>query len=80
MNSITTATEIIDALGGNIPVARLTSATAKTVSSWRGRNRFPANTYPVLQSELVRLGFSAPAHLWRMRLPVVGKVRRNRTA
>jgi len=79
MNSITTATEIIDKLGGNMPVARLTRATAKTVSSWRGRNRFPANTYPALQAELVRLGYSAPAHLWRVRLPIVVKKRR-RTA
>ena len=38
----TTATDIIDALGGNAAVARLTSsATAKAVSNWRAFDKFP---------------------------------------
>ena len=78
MISIETATDIIDALGGNAAVARLTSSTAKAVSNWRGFGKFPSNTFLVLKSELMRLGISAPDHLWSMREPTPAK--RKRTA
>ena len=78
MISIETATDIIDALGGNAAVARLTSSTAKAVSNWRAFDRFPSNTFLLLKSELMRLGISAPDHLWSMREPTPAK--RKRTA
>ena len=78
MTSIETTTEIIDALGGNVAVARLTSSTAKAVSNWRGFGKFPANTFLIIKAELMRLGASAPDHLWSMREPPA--VRRKRTA
>lgn len=67
MIHIQTASQIIDALGGNAAVAKLTSTTAKAVSNWRAYDRFPANTYLLLKSELVKLGHSAPDRLWSMR-------------
>ena len=71
-----TVSSLIDALGGNVVVGRLTASAPKTVSSWRNRNRLPAKTFPVLHPELVRLGFYAPLHLWGIQLPA----RRKRTA
>jgi len=73
MIPIQTATEIIDLLGGNAAVAKLTATTAKAVSNWRSYDRFPANTYLLLKSELVRLGHSAPDHLWSMRMPPLAR-------
>lgn len=69
MTSIETTTEIIDALGGNLAVARLTSSTAKAVSNWRGSGKFPSNTFLIIKAELMRSGMSAPDHLWSMREP-----------
>ena len=75
MTEIETTTEITDALGGNLKVAALTSSKPKAVSRWRGTT-FPANTYLIIKAELLRLGVSAPDHLWSMREPV----RRKRSA
>jgi hypothetical protein len=76
MTSIETTSEIIDALGGNASVARLTSSTAKAVSNWRGFGKFPSNTFLIIKAELMRHGMSAPDHLWSMREPPVAKKRR----
>jgi hypothetical protein len=67
MKILETTTDIIDLLGGNVAVARLTSTTPKAVSNWRGFNRFPADTFLVIKTELVRIGHYAPDHLWSMR-------------
>lgn len=66
---IKSATEIIDALGGNIAVGRLTSSSAKAVSNWRAFDRLPPNTYLLVKEALAALGHTAPDHLWSMRLP-----------
>ena len=76
MTTIENTTEIIDVLGGNTAVARLTSTTPKAVSNWRGFGKFPANTFLVIKSELVRLGMNAPDHLWSMREPPAVRRRR----
>ena len=78
MTNIDAATDIIDTLGGNVPVARLTSSTPKAVSNWRAANRFPSNTFLIIKAELMRIGASAPDHLWSMREPPAA--RRKRTA
>ena len=78
MTDLESTTEIIDLLGGNVAVARLTSSTAKAVSNWRGFGKFPANTFLVIKAELLRVGHSAPDHLWSMREPPA--VRRKRSA
>lgn len=68
MTNLETATEIIDLLGGNGAVGLLTSSTPKAVSNWRRFGKFPAGTYLVIKSELIRHGHTAPDHLWSMRV------------
>ena len=63
---ITSATEIIDLLGGNPKVGELTGRTAAAVSNWRSFNLFPANTFLILTEALAERGYTAPASLWRM--------------
>ena len=64
MNSVS---EVIDALGGNSAVARLTSSRPNAVSNWRASGRFPANTYLILKDILAQQGHAAPDRLWAMR-------------
>jgi hypothetical protein len=78
MTSIDNTAEIIAALGGTAAVARLTSTTPKAVHNWRAFGRFPANTFLVIKSELLRIGRSAPDHLWSMREPPAVKRKRER--
>jgi hypothetical protein len=77
MTNLETATEVIDLLGGNAAVGRLTSSTPKAVSNWRGFGRFPATTYLVIKAELIRHGHSAPDHLWSMKTPPQARNRRS---
>jgi hypothetical protein len=67
MQKLSTTDEVIDALGGNIPVAALTSATNKAVSNWRSYGTFPANTYVALTRALRAAKKTAPDSLWRMK-------------
>jgi len=69
MHELRTTTEVIDALGGNQPVADLTSSTNKAVSNWRGFPTFPSNTYVVITEALRRRGKTAPDALWGMKMP-----------
>lgn len=74
MKELHTPSEIIDALGGNGPVAELCSTqdkpcTDKVVSNWR-RDGFPPRTYRVMQNALLIKGFVAPDHLWKM-IPLI---------
>lgn len=65
---IRTVVGVIDALGGNQPVAKMAKCTHKAVSNWRRpRRKLPAATYLVLKDELAELGLSAPDSLWAMR-------------
>ena len=76
MTDIQTTTEIVNALGGNQAVARLTTTTAKAVSNWRAAGKFPSNTFLVIKAALLRLGLSAPDHLWSMREPPAVRCKR----
>jgi len=69
MTVFTTTDEVLDALGGNTPVAVLTSTTPKVVSNWRTCGKFPSNTFIILKTELLKRGASAPDRLWSMREP-----------
>lgn len=60
------ACEIIDLLGGNIAVGKLTGSNPKTVSNWRRFDQFPANTFVVLRNALAELGVDADPQLWGM--------------
>ena len=66
MKTLTSTRLVIDALGGNRPVAELLGTTHKAVSNWR-RSKFPANTYVVLQLHLLGMDIHAPTWLWAMK-------------
>jgi hypothetical protein len=67
MDELFTTSEVIEALGGNRPVADLTGSTHKAVSNWRGFPKFPANTYLAMTAALATIGKTAPASLWGMK-------------
>jgi hypothetical protein len=69
MDELGTTAEVIDALGGNQPVADLTSSTNKAVSNWRGFSTFPSNTYVAITEALRASGKTAPPSLWGMKTP-----------
>jgi hypothetical protein len=76
MTNLQSTSAIIDELGGTAEVARLTSTTYKAVGNWKSFDRFPANTYLIIQAELSRRGKSAPDRLWAMREPAPAKRRK----
>jgi hypothetical protein len=59
MNSLKTASEIIEAFGGTFAFARATGVSPKTVSNWK-KNGLPAARFPDLDP-LLRLNGIAPA-------------------
>lgn len=69
MDELRTTSEVMDALGGNQPVADLTGSTNKAVSNWRGFEKFPSNTYVAMIAGLRAIGKTAPDSLWGMKQP-----------
>lgn len=65
MKHLTSASAVIDALGGTGAVARISSRREQAVANWRTRG-LPPETYVVLTAELEKIGKTAPASLWRM--------------
>lgn len=63
-----TAAEVMDALGGNTGVSKLTGGSASRVSNWRVFGRFPPSFYFLMTEELAAKGYRAPASLWGMAL------------
>jgi hypothetical protein len=62
--TLTTADEVIDALGGTFAVTRLLELSShKAVSNWRTRG-LPARTFLRLSEELDTRGFEASPTLW----------------
>lgn len=62
---LSTAQQVIEALGGYKAVAKLTSRTYQAVHNWKQFGDFPANFYAVMQTALREKGCTAPASLWR---------------
>ena len=60
MIELSTTSEVMDELGGNPAVAKLTGSKTKAVWNWRNFDKFPSNTYAVmiaaLQERLKREG------------------------
>jgi len=48
MNTPSTSSEFIDALGGTTAVARLTGSSPQSVANWRARGSIPPSVYLVL--------------------------------
>jgi hypothetical protein len=67
--SLETTEQVIEALGGNQPVAEITLSKPNAVSNWRVFKTFPSNTYVAMTQALHARGMSAPASLWGMKLP-----------
>jgi hypothetical protein len=67
MKLLTNTAAVMDALGGNAAVQRLTGDRATTVSNWRHSKTFPADLYDLMREALGELGYRAPAALWRQR-------------
>jgi hypothetical protein len=70
--TITSASGVIDALGGTSATGRLTGRKPAAVSNWRALNRLPPTTFAVLRAELQRHGYDAPLSLWGMAEPAKG--------
>lgn len=66
---LTTASAVIDALGGTTVVARLADRSPQAVTNWRAADRLPAETFLVLQAALKASKKEAPASLWGIREP-----------
>jgi hypothetical protein len=75
MTKLRSTSVVIDALGGNQPVAEMLSVTTAAVSNWRGFAVFPAYTYVVITNALKEKGLAAPDRLWAMRRPTGKRAR-----
>ena len=62
--NLTTARDVIVALGGPKSVTELVGSSPQSVSNWQAANRFPARTYPILTDALAAHGYTAPSSLW----------------
>lgn len=63
--------DVIEALGGDEVVARITGHKRTAISMWRySLKTFPAKTYVVLKHALKRRGCEAPDNLWGSMIPI----------
>lgn len=65
-HELSSAAEVIKELGGVGPVAALTGRTYGAAFNWKAFEKFPADTFVVMQDALRARGFAAPASLWGM--------------
>jgi hypothetical protein len=68
MTPLSTASEIIDAMGGTFAFARATNTNPKTVSHWR-KNGFPSARFPDLEPLLRSQGIKASTSAFSFRRP-----------
>ena len=66
---LSTAAEVIDALGGTVATSRLAGRKAQHVTNWRAAGKLPANTFLVLSAALKERGKEAPPSLWGITEP-----------
>lgn len=62
---LSTFDEVHETLGGTSAIARLTGKHPASISNAKRRGFYPRDAYAVMRAELERLGFWAPASLWR---------------
>lgn len=62
--TLTTADEVIDAVGGTLKASRLARASMPSVSGWRATGRLPSRTFLRFTRALAAQGNSAPPGLW----------------
>jgi hypothetical protein len=69
-NTLYSASDVIDALGGNVETAKLTNRKdSGVVWNWRKAGRLPRDTFLIISAELERVGKYAPPSLWGMAEP-----------
>jgi hypothetical protein len=78
MAALNSTGAVIDFLGGNAAVAKRFNLKYNSVTNWRMFDRFPPNTYVMIQLELKARGEIAPDYLWGMRNSAVPKRRKSR--
>lgn len=61
-----TTSKIIDALGGNAAVAKLTGRGYTAVCNWRTWEHFPPTLFLLMSHALLQRGIVAPPTLWKM--------------
>lgn len=64
-----TANEVIDALGGTTPMARLTGRKLQHVSNWRAAGRLPADTFLIVNRALGDINETAHPSVWGIKEP-----------
>ena len=62
-----TTNEVIGALGGYRAVINLTGTSPQVVTNWKNQDTFPARFFVLMDAELRKRGYRAPASLWGMR-------------
>lgn len=65
--TLTTAAQVIDALGGTGVVAKVFGLSSTSVSNWKSRNRLPPTMRRAMADMLEQIGLTAPPSLWRQR-------------
>jgi hypothetical protein len=63
--SLSSVSEVIQALGGTKAVAQLFDLREAAVGNWRIANAMPPHTFTKIQAELIRRGTSADINLWK---------------
>ena len=66
MKALPTTRAVIDALGGHKPLQALTGRGRTAIVNWKAREKFPADTYLILQEALRTRRLTAPPSLWGM--------------
>jgi hypothetical protein len=61
---LSSATDVIEALGGVASVAEMIKTTYRAAHNWKARDAFPAHTYVTLRRELEARGYAADDSLW----------------
>jgi hypothetical protein len=69
MQTVSTPSEAINALGGTVAVARLTGKSPQSVTNYRQAKRFPSDIYLIMKTALRIKGYDAPSTLWGIREP-----------
>jgi hypothetical protein len=65
LKELTTASAVIDAVGGTVAAQKLTQRRfMQSISNWRSSGRLPPDTFLIFSEELVARGFRAPSTLW----------------
>lgn len=64
---LTTSSEVIDAVGGTTPAAKIAFTTPQAANNWRRSGYFPSGTFLIFSEELKARGKRASVSLWRMK-------------